>query len=408
MAELKGIDYLRKKLDDKRVRALTRYKYYEQKNMKMDPGQVIPFDLQNAYRSSLGWISKSVDTLADRLVLDGFRKDNFNIGEIYRRNNADILFDSAILGALITSCDFIYISPDEDGFPRLQTIDGANATGEIDPITYLLNEGYAVLQRDKNDNAVIEAYFTPEYTDIIYKEYRTVITERYVNPAGRVLLVPIIYKPDAKRPFGHSRISRACMDIVDKARNTVTRGEVSAEFYSFPQKYVTGMSPDAEPLDKWKATISTLLQFDKDEDGDHPILGQFNQQTMAPFIEQIKMYAALFGGETGLTLEDLGFASGNPTSSEAIKAAHENLRLTARAAQRSFNIGFINAGFVAACLRDKIAYNRSDIYETEPIWRPTFEADAAALSGLGDALNKIEQSFPGHITEDKMVELIGI
>ena len=217
MAELKGIDYLRKKLDDKRVRALTRYKYYEQKNMKMDPGQVIPFDLQNAYRSSLGWISKSVDTLADRLVLDGFRKDDFNIGEIYRRNNADILFDSAILGALITSCDFIYISPDEDGFPRLQTIDGANATGEIDPITYLLNEGYAVLQRDKNDNAVIEAYFTPEYTDIIYKEYRTVITERYVNPAGRVLLVPIIYKPDAKRPFGHSRISRACMDIVDKA-----------------------------------------------------------------------------------------------------------------------------------------------------------------------------------------------
>ena len=168
------------------------------------------------------------------------------------------------------------------------------------------------------------------------------------------------------------------------------------------------MSPDAEPLDKWKATISTLLQFDKDEDGDHPILGQFNQQTMAPFIEQIKMYAALFGGETGLTLEDLGFASGNPTSSEAIKAAHENLRLTARAAQRSFNIGFINAGFVAACLRDKIAYNRSEIYETEPIWRPTFEADAAALSGLGDALNKIEQSFPGYITEDKMVELIGI
>lgn len=50
-------------------------------------------------------------------------------------------------------------------------------------------------------------------------------------------LVPIIYKPDAKRPFGHSRISRACMDYVKSAMRTLKRAEISSEFYSFPQKY---------------------------------------------------------------------------------------------------------------------------------------------------------------------------
>ena len=119
------------------------------------------------------------------------------------------------------------------------------------------------------------------------------------------LLVPVIFRPDPKRPFGHSRISRACIGIQQSAMRTLKRSEVSAEFYSFPQKYVLGLSPDAEALDKWRATVSTMLQLDKDEDGDSPTVGQFEQQSMAPYVEQLKMFASLFAGETGLTLDDL-------------------------------------------------------------------------------------------------------
>lgn len=52
------------------------------------------------------------------------------------------------------------------------------------------------------------------------------------------------------------------------------------------------------------------------------------------------MFAGLFAGETGLTLDDLGFVTDNPSSAEAIKASHENLRLIARKAQRTFGTGF--------------------------------------------------------------------
>ncbi len=55
---------------------------------------------------------------------------------------------------------------------------------------------------------------------------------------------------------------------------------------------------------------------------------------MAPYVEQLKMLASLFAGETGLTLDDLGFSTENPSSVEAIKAQHENLRLKARKAQK--------------------------------------------------------------------------
>lgn len=406
MSTLKGIAYLRNKLEYKRSRGLLRYKYYEQKNSAYDPGDVIPNKLKEAYKSTLGWCSKAVDSLSDRLIFDGFENDNFDFWTIYQQNNADILFESAIKGALINSCDFIYISAGADGFPRLQVLDGTNATGVIDPITNLLTEGYAVLERDDHDAPILEAYFTPDYTEF-YSSVDEIVT-RINNPARYPLLVPIIYKPDSKRPFGHSRISRSCMDLINKARNTVTRGEVSAEFYSFPQKYVTGLSQDAEPLEKWQATISSLLQFSKDEDGDRPTLGQFTQQSMAPFIEQFRMYASAFAGETGLTLDDLGFASGNPSSSEAIKAAHENLRLTARSAQRSFGIGFINAGYLAASVRDGVAYARKEIYLTKPKWAPIFEADSASLSGIGDAFMKLQQSFPEYVTEDKLRELTGL
>ena len=151
-----------------------------------------------------------------------------------------------------------------------------------------------------------------------------------------------------------------------------------------------------------------MLQIDKDAEGGAPTAGQFPQQSMAPYTEQLKMIASVFAGETGLTLDDLGFSTDNPSSSEAIKAAHENLRLTARKAQKTFGRGFLNAGYVAACLRDNTEYRRAQVYMTKPKWNPIFEADFAALSGAGDSLLKINQAFPDYLTEEKLVDLLGI
>ena len=51
------------------------------------------------------------------------------------------------------------------------------------------------------------------------------------------------------------------MSIVQSALRTVKRSEISAEFYSFPQRYVLGTDPDAEALEKWKAAMSGAAQL---------------------------------------------------------------------------------------------------------------------------------------------------
>lgn len=357
--------------------------------------------------SMLGWIPKAVDSLADRLVFKGWKNDNFNLSQIFQMNNPDIFFDSAIISALIGGCSFVYMGLDKEDFPRLKVIDGRDATGIIDPVTNLLTEGYAVLERDpKTDVPVLEAYFLPDTTTYIRKGGDP---ETFLNPAGIPLLVPIIYRPDAKRPMGHSRISRASMSLLQGACRTVKRSEVSAEFYSFPQKYIIGLSQEEdEAFEKWKATMSTFLTITKDEEGDSPTVGQFTQQNMTPFTEQLRTFAALFAGENGLTLDDLGFVSDNPSSAEAIKASHESLRLTARKAQRTFGSCFLNVGMVSACLRDNTAYRRQQFYQTEPMWEPIFEPDAAALSSIGDGAIKLTQAVPGYFNTDNLPDLTGI
>ena len=375
-------------------------KYYE-----APIGITIPANIRAQYRSTLGWTAKGVDSLADRIVFREFGNDDFNVTEIFNRNNPDIFFDSAILASLIGSCSFIYISKDKDDEVRLQVIESSNATGVIDPITGLLVEGYAVLARDDYGQATLEAYFEPNATHFIPKNGRPYSIS---NPTDIPLLVPVIHRPDAVRPFGRSRITRAGMYYQKYAKRTLERADITAEFYSWPQKYILGLDPDAEPLEKWQATVSSLLTISASDNGEKPNVGQFSTASMSPFTEQLRTAAAGFAGEMGLTLDDLGFVSDNPSSVEAIKASHENLRLAGRRAQRSLGAGFLNVAYVAACLRDEIRYARSQFVRTKVKWEPLFEADANMLTMIGDGAIKLNQAIPGYIDGETIRDLTGI
>jgi hypothetical protein len=80
---------------------------------------------------------------------------------------------------------------------------------------------------------------------------RLAVVDRQPNPLGVVLVEPLTYDPQLDRPFGRSRITRAVMDITDRAARTVLRTEISAEFYASPQRYVLGADEEA-----WADTTS--------------------------------------------------------------------------------------------------------------------------------------------------------
>ena len=399
-----GLEYLRGKLAAKRDRANLRYQFYEMKNQMRKINALIPPEFATL-TYALGWCAKAVDSIADRLIFAGFENDDFLFDEIFKMNNPDVLFDSAVLSATISACCFLHISYGDGDYPVIECIDGTSATGIIDTATNLLTEGYAILENDPSTGAPLqEAYFLPDRTEYYVSGD---LHDTIVHPAGAPLLVPVIYRPDAMRPFGHSRISRACMDIVQTARRTLLRSEVGAEFYSVPQKYIVGISQKTE-FDNKKASLSSFLKITNDGNADKPTLGQFEQQSMAPHMEHMKMLASMFAGETGLTLDDLGFTTDNPASYDAIRASHESLRLTARKAQRSFGTGFLNAGYLAACLRDNETYNRSAFREVKPEWMPIFEPDAAALGAIGDSILKINQASEGFLGARNIKSLTGL
>lgn len=404
MADYKGLNYLKTKLARRKLRVDVRYMYYDMKNYVNDLGISTPPELR-WFMGALGWCGHAVDSLADRLVFRDFKNDVYNFTTIYNDNNKDVLTDSAINAALIGSCSFIYITQDDTGYPRMRVIDGRHATGIIDPITNMLKEGYAVLEFDELDKPLIEAYFIPGLT-AIYENGK--LTSTVPNSAPYPLLVPIINRPDAVRPFGHSRISRACMSIMDSAIRTVKRSEIASEFFSYPQKYVLGMEDSAVEMDKWQATMSAMLRIDKDSQGDRPVVGQFQAASMTPHADMLRMYAGLFAGETGLTLDDLGFPSQNPSSAEAIKASHETLRLYARKAQRDIGTGLLNAGYLASCIRDNRPYKRQELAAVIPKWEPIFEPDNSTLTVIGDAIAKINSAVPGYIDRETLRELTGI
>ena len=402
--EYKGIEYLKAKLHKKRTRVNVKQKYYDQKNRVRDLGISTPPDLR-LWMGTLGWCGKAVDSLADRLVFNGFGNDAYRLNDIFENNNADILTEEAFHSALIGSCSFVYITT-VNGEPKLKVIDAAHATGIIDPTTYLLKEGYAVIDYDEHDNPLTEVYCIAGHT---YVYERGKYVEDVPNNVPYPLLVPIIYRPDAVRPFGRSRISRTCMSLVGGAIRTCKRSEIAAEFFSFPQKYAIGLSREnQDELDSWAAAMSAMFTLTDDENGNKPTVGQFQVGSMTPHTEQLKMFASLFCGETGLTLEDLGFYGVNPQSAESIKSTHESLRLRARATQREFGVGLKNVGYLASMLRDNTIYSRAALKDVKVKWEPLFEPDYAALASIGDALYKINEVRPEYITDETIEQLTGL
>lgn len=355
----------------------------------------------------VGWIPKAVDALTNRLQFSSFGNDDeMMVNDIFMRNNRDVLFKTMFKGAIISSCDFVYITKNTDGTARLQVIDGYNATGVIDTSTMLLTEGYAVLERDSyTGQPTLEAYFTKGSTQ--YFKNGEPMGE-IVNNLDYPLLVPIIYNPDATRPFGRSLISDSLMKYVDDAKETMRLMSISAQFYSFPQKWVTGLDNDLENFDKWKMVMSAMMAFAKDEDGNSPTVGQFMQQSMSPYNDELKTLASMFSGETGLTLDDLGFTTSNPSSAEAIKATHESLRLMARSAQETFEVGIINVAFLAKSLENDFQFKRSEFANLKVRWKPVFEIDATMLSGIGDGAIKINQAVDGYFDKATLEDITGI
>ena len=377
------MDLLRSLLDQwaaKVRRNQVRMTYYDGKNRLRDLGISIPPQLK-AVETVVGWPAKAVDALAHRIVFDGFvlpgdQEDPYGLSAAFQENEMQMELPQAITSALIHAVAFVSVTHGdvEAGQPEVlvQARSGMYGTGIWDRSTRSLRAALSVAAVSDAGVPTEMVMYLPDRVGHIVRTFGgrwSAVWRR--NPTGRVLVEPLVYRPDLDRPFGRSRVSRPVMSITDEAVRTVLRTEVSAEFYTAPQRYALGLEEEAfgEDGPGWVSVLGRMFTVGRDEEGQVPTVGQFPQQSMQPHNDHLRMIASRFSGETSIPLGSLGVVQDNPSSAEAIYAAKEDLVIEAQDAGTAFGARLKRIGQNVVMLRDGLAEVPSELRRLEANWQ---------------------------------------
>ena len=392
-----------------------KYQYYNATQPTKDLGISLPKNFSKM-KPGVGWASRAVNTISDRLNFDGFARDTFGINDLFISSNAPEVLNKAKTDALIAGCSFVALLPTEDGSVKLLPFTATEATGVIDERTGLLETGLAVVKwfpfddkftvwKDWSKVGLIpDSYllFRPDYTAYFENQQLRYIVE---NPTGRPLLHVLTHRQSADRPFGKSRISNTVRRIVDEVGRLKIRYEIAAEFYSAPQRYVNGLAEGATDNTNLETALGKLWAITKDEDGEHPDIGQLPQMSINQFSDQKKDLARDFCAETALTLRNLGYETANPTSAESLSAMSDDLLLEAQESQTELGRQYKEIAISMRLVLDKNDNIPTGLKDIEPIWKPLFQLD---IGSAGDAAIKLLQAMPELAGTTTLYRMLGM
>ena len=387
-----------------------RMRYYNGKNVLKDFGISIPPQLLNV-ETIVGWPQKAVDTMAVRCRFDGFTANDADaqamLDGITNRSRLRVKYRQATQSTLIHSCSFATVTMDDDGKSRIDFYDAEHAAARWDDakgrIAYgMVIEGFTDGMPSEmtlyTDDAAVHVWLTVgNWWDWDAEPYSM----------GRPTMESFAYRPTLKRPFGQSRINRAVMSITDSAVREALRAEISAEFFTSPQKYLLGADPNAfEKKTKWEAYIGNILAVGRDENGDLPEFGQLSQGSMQPHIDYTRSLAARFSGETNVPISTLGVIHDQPASAEAIYAASEPLIIECEDVNDSARDSLRTLALM--CLAGELDVPMDELDEQYTDFMPDFRNPAMpSVVSQTDAMVKIASVVPGFAGTDVFFEQIG-
>jgi hypothetical protein len=380
------------RLAAKSTRNLLRERYFDSKQTVQQLGIAIPSQLRTI-ETILGWPAKAVEVLERRINFDGIVAPGTGVGpmgldEIFAENYIDITYPQAHTEALKHSMSMLFVTNGDvaSGEPEiLMTPKSATeATGIWDSRRRMIAAALSVHARDAGTGDVTAAMlYLPDRVIAVQRntshQWRAVARP---HGLGRVPVTLLAYKPDLKRPFGRSKISRAVMSLTDEAVRTRLRTEVGAEFYSVPQRYLLDLDPGS--LDQgapgWAAIIGRYLALERSDDFDAktPTIGQFPQMSMQPHTEHFRQIAAAFSGETGLPVSSMGIIHDNPSSDAAMHTAYIDLVEDAERAAGPFGFGWVQASQLAIMLRDGVSTLSPEMRSLRARFRDPSRATRAA------------------------------
>lgn len=391
-----------------------KYAYYEADHDTRDFGISTPRKMIH-HRPGIGWASRAVNTVSDRVVFDGFARDTFGMNNYFTQVNANSVISQGKHDTAIAGCAFIAIADNEEDDPNhpkvLVPYTAEEATGEINPVTGLLRHGLAVTRwadpQPKKARSVRWApadyiVYAPRYTAIFENRELVEIVD---NPTGRCLLIPMTHRATARQPLGKSRLTKTARRIIQEVGRQKRREEIAEEFYSWPQRFMLGVAEKAKKDPKLDSDIGKVWVVNKDEDGDAPTVGQLSQMSIDGFEKAKKDKARDFCAETALTLRNLGYETGNPSSSESLAAMSDDLLLEATNWQDELAVQIKNIAITLRMAIDGVSVPQDGLNDLIPAWKPIFQLDVGAA---GDAAVKIQQAAPEMVGTIAYYRMMGV
>lgn len=375
-----------------------KYEYYGADNDFRDFGISTPLKMLRN-RPGIGWASRAVNSLSDRVEFDGFANDSYGINDLFEEINAGSVISQVKNDTFIGGCAFVAISdsPEDDGPTKtLIPFTAMEATGKVDQRTGLLKYGLAVTKWDQVAPTLKTPGIMPCDYILFMKEYTAIFEGRELkevvpNPTKRCLLHPFTRRASANQPLGKSRITKTVRRIIQEVSRLKRRSEIAQEFYSTPQRYMNGLAENATKDPNLDSTIGKLWAITKDEDGDKPDIGQLPQMSIDQFTEAKKDLARDFCAETALTLRNLGYETGNPTSPESLSAMSDDLLLEAVNSQSEMGEQIKQLAITLRLALNENATIPTTLKSLTPAWKPIFQLDVGAA---GDAVFKLLSAMP--------------
>lgn len=366
--EQRTLNLMLDQLAAKARRNIVRARYFDGKNVLRDMGISLPPQVRRI-ETVVGWPNKGVRALSKRCNFDGFvipggSVDDLGITSMWTENNMDVDAPQAQESAFIHASAFIITTLGDPALKEPEVLitcrDALSGTGIWDPRRRVLSDFLSIIAVHEDGNP----------SELVMYIGSTIVTCRRVGTSrwevtrsshnlGRPPVEILAYRPRLGRPFGTSRITRSVMSITDSAVRSILRSEVTAEFYSAPQRYALGVDSsdfvdgEGNPVPAWQTIIGRMLAIGRDENDLVPEVGQFPQMTMQPHTDQLRAWATMFAGEMDLPVSSMGIVQDNPASAEAIYAAKEELVTEAEASNLVFGAAWRRSALNGWQLREK-------------------------------------------------------
>lgn len=370
--------------------------YYNGNQLIRDLGISIPPQVRGLH-TVVGWPQIAVDTLDERLDVEGFRYASSSDGDdelwnIWQANNLDEESQLAHLDALIYGCSYASVGTNDDGSPLI-TVESARDMSVLwDPRWREITAALRVYGGDEFGRHLQATLYLPNATIMLEQSMIDGwdVVERDDHNLGAVPVARLANRQRVSDRDGRSEITAQVMSITDAACRTLLGMEVAREFYAAPQRYILGASESAfvdssgNPKTAWQTYLGRVLALEADENGNTPTVGQFAAYDPSAYTKIMDVYSEQFSAISKLPAHMLGRTTQNPASADAIRSAEAGLVKRAERRQKSFSGGWETVMRLALRMKNN-GVLPDDAKNIETLWA---KAATPTPAGTTDAIYK--------------------